>query len=45
LKYMRKDCLRINRPLRYYYQLWCNIYYLAVRIFGKKYFNYRSNIS
>ena len=39
---MIKDTFRIKSKLkRLYYQAWSFVYFLAVRIFGKKYFNYK----
>ena len=39
---MLKDTYKLNGWLRrVYYQHWAFTYYLAVRIFGKKYFNYK----
>jgi len=41
LKFMLQDCLLIENKLRkVYYSIWCFIYYVAVRLFGKKYFNF-----
>ena len=39
LKFMWQDCLRIRSNFkRFYYFLRCLIYYIAVRLFWKKYF-------
>ena len=43
LKYMKRDVTRIFKwynPKRYYYLIWCYLYYLTVRLFGGKNFNY-----
>lgn len=38
---MIKDTFRINKSFkRLYFQLWAFTYFIAVRIGGKKYFNY-----
>lgn len=40
---MIKDTFKINKPLkRLYFQLWSFLYFVAVRIGGKKYFNYNT---
>lgn len=37
---MRKDCRRLSWFKRLLYRPWCNLYYKAVRLQGKKYFYY-----
>jgi hypothetical protein len=38
---MIKDSFRVDSMIkRLYYQSWALVYFTAVRIFGKKYFNY-----
>jgi len=38
---MIKDTWQKKCVIRLYYQLWAVIYFLAVRIGGKKYFNFK----
>lgn len=39
---MIKDTFKVkNWFKRVYYQVWAFVYFIAVRIFGKKYFNYK----
>lgn len=41
LRHMLRDCQQIqNKYKRMYYQAWCWLYYYAVRLTGKKSFNY-----
>lgn len=41
LKFMWGDCNLKPMYIRPYYYAWCWIYYIAVRVWGYKYFNYR----
>lgn len=41
LKYMMKDVSYLEAYRRPYYYMWCYIYYIGVRIWGRKYFNYK----
>ncbi len=42
LQAMLRDCLRVNGTFRRnFYKFWAYTYFVAVRIFGKRYFNYR----
>ena len=38
---MKKDCSTLSWFNKIKYYPWCWIYYLGVRFYGKKYFNYR----
>jgi len=40
-EYMKYDIDVVDGVSRYYYKLWAYVYYKAVRLRGKKYFNYR----
>jgi len=41
--FMIKDTFKINGWFKKcYYQSWAIVYFISVRIFGKKYFNYKS---
>lgn len=44
---MRLDIYKsVKNPfLRQYYFMWCRIYYIAVRLFGKKQFNYNGPLT
>ena len=42
LRYMLIDCQRIkNKFKRWYFKRWAFVYFKAVRVLGKKYFNYK----
>lgn len=43
LEYMKLDIKRVCIIRRPYFYLWAYIYYIWVRIWGDKYFNYKNN--
>ncbi len=40
-KYMKRDIKRLAWYKQPRYYIWCILYYVAVRLFGWKYFNYK----
>jgi hypothetical protein len=40
LKYMSEDVTRLTKWKQPYFYMWCYIYYIGVRLFWRKYFNY-----